>query len=113
MAAKNNALNKPVTLSPELEAVCGKGPLSQVHVRGVGPLTGAQLMCLSPGPRRRFTGLGRQSFSFGVRRLHRLPRRAGRFERSSSSAASGTGGGSASLPAATAATISRPMRPRR
>ena len=32
MAAKNNALNKPVNLSPELEAVCGKGPLSRAQV---------------------------------------------------------------------------------
>ena len=32
MAAKNNALNKPVTLSPQLEAVCGKGPLSRAQV---------------------------------------------------------------------------------
>jgi hypothetical protein len=44
-----------------------------VHVRGIRPLTGGQLMCFSPGPRRRFTGLGRQSFSLGVRRSHRLP----------------------------------------
>ena len=32
MAAKNNALNKPVTLSPQLEAVCGKGPMSRAQV---------------------------------------------------------------------------------
>mgnify|MGYP006193890695 CR=1 FL=1 len=32
MAAKNNALNKPVNLSPELEAVCGKGPLSRAQI---------------------------------------------------------------------------------
>ena len=32
MAAKNNALNKPVNLSPELEAVCGKGPMSRAQV---------------------------------------------------------------------------------
>lgn len=32
MAAKNNALNKPVTLSPELEGVIGKGPLSRAQV---------------------------------------------------------------------------------
>jgi len=32
MAAKNNALNKPVTLSPELETVIGKGPLTRAEV---------------------------------------------------------------------------------
>ena len=32
MAAKNNALNKPVNLSPQLEAVCGKGPMSRAQV---------------------------------------------------------------------------------
>ena len=32
MAAKNNALNKPVNLSPQLEAVCGKGPLSRAQI---------------------------------------------------------------------------------
>ena len=32
MAAKNNALNKPVNLSPELEAVTGKGPMSRAQV---------------------------------------------------------------------------------
>jgi chromatin remodeling complex protein RSC6 len=32
MAAKNNALNKPVNLSPELEAVVGKGPMSRAQV---------------------------------------------------------------------------------
>ena len=32
MAAKNNALNKPVTLSPALEAVTGKGPMSRAQV---------------------------------------------------------------------------------
>ncbi|KRA79380.1 SWIB/MDM2 domain-containing protein [Altererythrobacter sp. Root672] len=32
MAAKNNALSKPVNLSPELEAVVGKGPLSRAQV---------------------------------------------------------------------------------
>jgi chromatin remodeling complex protein RSC6 len=32
MAAKNNALNKPVTLSPELENVIGKGPLTRAEV---------------------------------------------------------------------------------
>jgi len=32
MAAKNNALNKPVTLSPELENVVGKGPLTRAEV---------------------------------------------------------------------------------
>ena len=32
MAAKNNALNKPVTLSPELEGVVGKGPLTRAQV---------------------------------------------------------------------------------
>ncbi|GAA4643035.1 SWIB/MDM2 domain-containing protein [Pontixanthobacter gangjinensis] len=32
MAGKNNALQKPVTLSPELEAVIGKGPLTRAQV---------------------------------------------------------------------------------
>jgi chromatin remodeling complex protein RSC6 len=32
MAAKNNTLNKPVNLSPELEAVVGKGPMSRAQV---------------------------------------------------------------------------------
>ena len=32
MAAKNNALNKPVTVSPALEAVVGKGPLTRAEV---------------------------------------------------------------------------------
>ena len=32
MAAKKNALNKPVNLSPELEAVTGKGPMSRAQV---------------------------------------------------------------------------------
>jgi len=32
MAAKNNALNKPVTLSPELENVVGKGPMTRAEV---------------------------------------------------------------------------------
>ena len=32
MAAKNNALNKPVTLSPELEDVVGKGPMTRAQV---------------------------------------------------------------------------------
>lgn len=32
MAAKNNALNKPVNLTPELEAVVGKGPLTRAQV---------------------------------------------------------------------------------
>ena len=32
MAAKNNALNKPVNLSPELENVVGKGPLTRAEV---------------------------------------------------------------------------------
>jgi chromatin remodeling complex protein RSC6 len=32
MAAKNNALNKPVDLSPELEGVCGKGPMTRAQV---------------------------------------------------------------------------------
>ena len=32
MAAKNNALNKPVNLSPALEAVCGKGPMSRAQI---------------------------------------------------------------------------------
>ena len=32
MAAKNNALNKPVTLSPALEGVVGKGPMTRAQV---------------------------------------------------------------------------------
>jgi len=32
MAAKNNALTKPVNLSPELEGVVGKGPLTRAQV---------------------------------------------------------------------------------
>lgn len=32
MAAKNNALNKPVNLSTELEAVVGKGPMTRAEV---------------------------------------------------------------------------------
>lgn len=32
MAAKNNALNKPVTVSGELENVIGKGPLTRAQV---------------------------------------------------------------------------------
>lgn len=32
MAAKNNALNKPVNLTPELEAVVGKGPMTRAQV---------------------------------------------------------------------------------
>ncbi len=32
MAAKNNALNKPVNLSPALEGVIGKGPLTRAEV---------------------------------------------------------------------------------
>lgn len=32
MAAKNNALNKPVNLTPELEGVVGKGPLTRAQV---------------------------------------------------------------------------------
>ena len=32
MAAKNNALNKPVTLSPDLENVVGKGPMTRAQV---------------------------------------------------------------------------------
>ena len=32
MAAKNNALNKPVNLSPELENVVGKGPMTRAQV---------------------------------------------------------------------------------
>jgi chromatin remodeling complex protein RSC6 len=32
MAAKNNALNKPVNLSPELEDVIGKGPMTRAEV---------------------------------------------------------------------------------
>jgi chromatin remodeling complex protein RSC6 len=30
--AKNNALQKPVTLSPQLEAVIGKGPMTRAQV---------------------------------------------------------------------------------
>jgi chromatin remodeling complex protein RSC6 len=32
MAAKNNALSKPVTLTPALENVIGKGPLTRAQV---------------------------------------------------------------------------------
>ena len=32
MAAKNNALTKPVTLSPQLENVVGKGPMTRAEV---------------------------------------------------------------------------------
>ena len=32
MAAKNNALTKPVTLSAELENVIGKGPMTRAEV---------------------------------------------------------------------------------
>jgi len=32
MAAKNNALNKPVTLSGDLENLIGKGPLTRAEV---------------------------------------------------------------------------------
>lgn len=32
MAAKNNALNKPVTLSGDLENVIGKGPMTRAEV---------------------------------------------------------------------------------
>ena len=32
MAGKNNALQKPVNLSPELENVVGKGPLTRAQV---------------------------------------------------------------------------------
>ena len=32
MAAKNNALNKPVNLTPELEEVVGKGPMTRAQV---------------------------------------------------------------------------------
>ncbi len=32
MAAKNNALNKPVNLSGELENVIGKGPMTRAQV---------------------------------------------------------------------------------
>ncbi len=32
MAGKNNALQKPVTVSPELENVIGKGPLTRAQV---------------------------------------------------------------------------------
>ena len=32
MAAKNNALNKPVTVSPALEGVVGKGPMTRAQV---------------------------------------------------------------------------------
>ena len=36
MAAKNNALNKPVNLSPQLEAVVGKGPMTRAEVTKKG-----------------------------------------------------------------------------
>lgn len=32
MAGKNNALQKPVTVSPELEEVVGKGPMTRAQV---------------------------------------------------------------------------------
>ncbi len=32
MAGKNNALQKPVTLTGDLEAVCGKGPMTRAQV---------------------------------------------------------------------------------
>ncbi|KHL25346.1 hypothetical protein PK98_01050 [Croceibacterium mercuriale] len=32
MAAKNNALNKPVTVSEDLEQVIGKGPMTRAEV---------------------------------------------------------------------------------
>ncbi|MGB3738282.1 MAG: SWIB/MDM2 domain-containing protein [Pontixanthobacter sp.] len=32
MAGKNNALQKPVTVSPELEEVIGKGPMTRAQV---------------------------------------------------------------------------------
>jgi len=32
MAGKNNALQKPVTLTPALEAVVGKGPMTRAQV---------------------------------------------------------------------------------
>ena len=32
MAGKNNALQKPVNLTPDLEAVVGKGPLTRAQV---------------------------------------------------------------------------------
>jgi chromatin remodeling complex protein RSC6 len=32
MAAKNNAINKPVAVSPELEEIVGKGPLPRGEV---------------------------------------------------------------------------------
>jgi chromatin remodeling complex protein RSC6 len=32
MAGKNNALQKPVNLTPELEAVVGKGPMTRAQV---------------------------------------------------------------------------------
>ena len=32
MAGKNNALQKPVTLSPQLENVVGKGPMTRAQV---------------------------------------------------------------------------------
>jgi chromatin remodeling complex protein RSC6 len=32
MAGKNNALQKPVNLSPDLESVVGKGPLTRAQV---------------------------------------------------------------------------------
>ena len=36
MAAKNNALNKPVNLSSDLEAVVGKGPMTRAEVTKKG-----------------------------------------------------------------------------
>ena len=35
MAGTNNALQKPVNLSPELENVVGKGPMTRAQVSGV------------------------------------------------------------------------------
>ena len=32
MAGKNNALQKPVNLTSDLEAVCGKGPMTRAQV---------------------------------------------------------------------------------
>ncbi|MFA9200607.1 MAG: SWIB/MDM2 domain-containing protein [Cypionkella sp.] len=32
MAGKNNALQKPVNLTGDLEAVCGKGPMTRAQV---------------------------------------------------------------------------------
>ncbi|WP_211371485.1 SWIB/MDM2 domain-containing protein [Altericroceibacterium indicum] len=32
MATKNNALSKPVTLSPQLEELIGKGPMTRAEV---------------------------------------------------------------------------------